>query len=104
MGLGPITDYFAYLWHLFLLLGIPGTTSLFLKGNKGEIDLGERGDKGGMGEVEGEENVVRIMHERRIKEKTKCIFNFISTDKYFQQISFLFQRRRILSYITAQNT
>lgn len=48
-----------------------------------------------------------LMHERRKKEKnSKCIliFNFIPADKYLQQISFLFQRRRILPHITAQNT
>ena len=67
--MGPITDYFAYPWYLFLILGILGTTSLFLKENRGEIDLGERGDKGGMEEVEGEENVVRINAREKNKRK-----------------------------------
>ena len=86
--MGIITDYFAYTWYLFLILGIPGTTSLFLKENRGEIDLGERGDKGGMGKVEGEENVVRINAPEKNKRKnSKCIliFNFITTDKTFNK-------------------
>lgn len=59
MGMGPITDYFAYLWYLFFLLGIPETKVLLLKGNRGEIDLGD-GDEGAMREVEEEENVVSM--------------------------------------------
>ena len=54
----------------------PWKTCSFLKGNRGPVDLGEKGGEQGVGGEEGGEAVVRMYCMRE-----ESIFNFLNEEK-----------------------